>query len=155
MQVGPSVTLPIFQGGQLKANLSFREKSEQEAAIAYHRAVLNAWHDIVNSLASYKTDQQRRDKLRSQVGHAKAALVLARSRYEQGVADFTTLLTDAQTVLTAEQQLAQSTTNVSNDLVALYRSLGGGWEMTYPDPHALPPPLTVATAPGAASPLQP
>lgn len=155
MGVGPNVTLPIFQGGRLKANLTMAEKSQQEAAISYHRAVLNAWHDIVNALTSYRTDQQRRDRLRSQVEHAKAALGLARTRYEQGVADFTTLLTDAQTVLSAEQQLSQTTTNVSNDLVALYRALGGGWEATYPDPHALRPPLTPVTAPGGASPLQP
>lgn len=158
MALGPNVTLPIFQGGRLKANLNFQEKSQQEAAISYHRAVLNAWHDVVNALTAYRTDQQRRERLRSQVGHAKAALELARSRYEQGVADFTTLLTDAQTVLTAEQQYSQSTTAVSADLVALYRALGGGWELTYPDPKALPPPpITLAAAPPApaGSPLQP
>ena len=155
MQVGPSVTLPIFQGGKLKANLTMQEKSQQQAAIGYHRAVLNAWHDVVNQLTAYKTEQQRRDRLQAQVGHARAALTLARSRYEQGVADFTTLLQNAQTVLSAEQQLAQSTTNISTDLVALYKALGGGWELTYPDPKALPPPLTLAAAPGAANPLQP
>ena len=69
---------------------------------------------------------------------------LARSRYEQGVADFTTLLDDARTVLQAEQQLAQSTTNVSVDLVALYKALGGGWEMTYPDERAVRPPILAA-----------
>ena len=73
--------------------------------------------------------------------HAKrAALVLARSRYAQGVAEFTTVLDDARTVLQAEQQLAQSTTNVSIDLVALYKALGGGWELTYPDPARRAPP---------------
>ena len=155
MQVGPSVTLPIFQGGKLKANLTMQEKSQQEAAISYHRAVLSAWHDVVNSLTSYNTERIRRERLKAQVDHARQALVFARSRYEQGVADFTTLLNNAQTVLSAEQQLAQSTTNVSVDLVALYKALGGGWELTYPDPKALPPPLTLAAAPGAANPLQP
>ena len=158
MQVGPSVTLPIFQGGRLKANLTMMEKSQQQAGIAYHRAVLNAWHDVVNQLTAYRTEQQRRDRLVAQVGHARQALTLARSRYDQGVADFTTLLQNAQTVLTAEQQLAQSTTNISTDLVALYLALGGGWEQTYPDPHALPPPeqvpYTLAVAPGGATPLQ-
>ncbi len=159
MQVGPSVTLPIFQGGRLKANLTMMEKSQQQAAISYHRAVLNAWHDVVNQLTAYRTEQQRRDRLVAQVGHARQALTFARSRYDQGVADFTTLLQNAQTVLTAEQQLAQSTTNISTDLVALYLALGGGWEETYPDPHALPPPeqatYTQAVAPGGATPLQP
>ncbi len=159
MQFGPSVTLPIFQGGRLKANLTMMEKSQQQAAISYHRAVLNAWHDVVNQLTAYRTEQQRRDRLVAQVGHARQALAFARSRYDQGVADFTTLLQNAQTVLTAEQQLAQSTTNISTDLVALYLALGGGWEQTYPDPHALPPPeqvpYTLAVAPGGATPLQP
>ena len=147
MNIGPSVTLPIFQGGRLKANLVLQEKSQQEAAIAYHKAVLSAWHDVVNSLTAYKTEQMRRDRLVEQVAHAKQALSLARSRYEQGVADFTTLLDDARTVLQAEQQLAQSTTNVSIDLVALYKALGGGWETTYPDERAVRPPvLAAATA---------
>ncbi len=154
MQVGPSVTLPIFQGGKLKANLTMQEKNQQQAAIGYHRAVLNAWHDVVNQLTAYRTEQLRRDSLRAQVGHARAALTLARSRYEQGVADFTTLLQNAQTVLSAEQQLAQSTTNISTDLVALYKALGGGWELTYPDPKALPT-LALRTASGAGNPLQP
>ena len=124
MNIGPSVTLPIFEGGKLKSNLVLQEKKQQEAAITYHKAVLSAWHDVVNSLTAYKTEQMRRDRLIEQVGHAKQALALARSRYEQGVAEFTTLLDDARTVLQAEQQLAQSTTNVSIDLVALYKALG-------------------------------
>ena len=146
MNIGPSVTLPIFEGGRLKANLVMQEKSQQEAAVAYHKAVLSAWHDVVNTLTAYKTEQVRREHLKAQVEHAKQALVLARSRYEQGVADITTLLTDAQSVLSAEQQLAQSQTNVSVDLIALFKALGGGWEETYPDPRAIAPPVLTAAA---------
>ena len=130
-----------------------QEKSQQEAAVAYHKAVLSAWHDVVNSITSYKTEQLRRERLRAQVEHAKQALVLARSRYEQGVAEFTTLLDDARTVLSAEQQLAQSQTNVSVDLIALYKALGGGWEETYPDARAITPP--VLTGPPAGPVLIP
>ena len=86
MNIGPSVTLPIFEGGKLKSNLVLQEKRQQEAAISYHKAVLSAWHDVVNSLTAYKTEQLRRDRLKLQVDHAKQALALARSRYEQGVA---------------------------------------------------------------------
>ena len=136
--LGPSVTLPIFEGGRLKSTLALRENQQQEAATAYHKTVLQAWHDVVNAMTSYRTEQDRRAKLMLQVGHARAALVLARSRYAQGVAEFTTVLDDARTVLQAEQQLAQSTANVSIDLVALYKALGGGWELTYPDPGAIP-----------------
>lgn len=154
MNIGPSVTLPIFEGGKLKSNLVFQEKSAQAAAIAYHKAVLSAWHDVINALTSYKTEKIRRERLRAQVDHARQALALARSRYEQGVAEFTTLLDNARTVLQAEQQFAQSNTNVSIDLVALYKALGGGWELTYPDARAVPPTLAAA-ATVAASPALP
>lgn len=146
LNLGPQATLPIFEGGRLKANLKFQEKRQQEAAIAYHKAVLSAWHDVVNSLTAYKSEQVRRGRLKEQVKHARAALSLGRMRYEQGVADFTTLLDNARTVLQAEQQLAQSTTNTSVNIVALYKALGGGWEETFPDAHALPRPPTLLEA---------
>jgi outer membrane protein TolC len=61
------------------------------------------------------------------------ALSLATERYQDGVADFLQVL-DAQTrLLNTQQQLAIATTNVSENLVALYKALGGGWETTYPD----------------------
>lgn len=154
MNIGPSVTLPIFEGGRLKSNLVLQEKRQQEAAIAYHQAVLGAWHDVINALTSYRTEQSRRDRLQAQVGHARQALDLARSRYEQGVAEIAILLDNERTLLGAEQQLAQSTTNVSTDLVALYKALGGGWELSYPDPKAkLPPLLAAGVPPGAPIPV--
>jgi outer membrane protein TolC len=61
------------------------------------------------------------------------------------------VLDDARTVLQAEQELAQSTANVSIDLIALYKALGGGWELTYPDPTAAP--LYVADDKPTLSPL--
>ena len=136
--LGPTVTLPIFEGGRLKGTLVMRERQQQEAAISYHKTVLQAWHDVVNALTSYRTEQDRRARLKDQVEHARLALGFARSRYSEGVADFTTVLTNAQTLLSAEQNFAQSTANVSTDLVALYKALGGGWELTYPDPRATP-----------------
>ena len=153
--LGPQVTLPIFEGGKLKANLVLQEKTQQAAAVMYHKAVLSAWHDVVNALTSYKTEQMRRERLKAQVEHARAALTLARARYDQGVADFTTLLTDARTVLDAEQQYAQSTTNVSVDLIALYKALGGGWELTYPDQGAIQPPTLLSTVQAALPALPP
>jgi len=136
---GPTVTLPIFQGGKLRSMLELTEAQQREAAIAYHKTVLQAWHDVVNALVAYRAEQQRRGHLAEQVAHSQQALSLARSRYSDGVADFTTVLDTARTVLQAQQQYVQSTVNVSVDLVQLYKALGVGWEPTYP------------TAPGPSS----
>ncbi len=128
---GPSLTVPIFEGGRLKSMLALSKAQQQEAAIAYRKTVLQAWHDVVNALVAYRTEQQRRRHLAEQITHSQEALTLARARYSDGVADFTTVLDTARTVLQAQQQYVQSTVNVSVDLVQLYKALGGGWEPTY------------------------
>jgi NodT family efflux transporter outer membrane factor (OMF) lipoprotein len=130
---GPSVSLPIFAGGRLRSTLELREAQQQEAAISYRKTVLQAWHDVVNALVAHRLEQSRRARLRSQVEHSRAALGLARTRYTDGVTDFLTVLDGERSLLQAEQQYATSTTNVSLDLVQLFKALGGGWETVFPD----------------------
>ena len=134
---GPSVSLPIFNGGRLKNMLELREAQQQEAAIAYHRTVLRAWHDVVNALVAHRLEQQRRVRLSAQLSHARQALDIARTRYRDGVAEFLSVLDAERTALLAEQQLAQSTVNVELDEVQLFKALGGGWEGSFPAPETL------------------
>jgi len=149
---GPSVTLPIFDGFRLKSMLHLSEVQQAEAAVTYHRTVLQAWHEVVNAIASLRLEQVRRTRLRAQLEHTRAALDLGRSRYNDGVTDFLTVLDAERSLLQNEQQLAQSTTNVALDLVTLFKALGGGWEQIMPDP---PKPMVVqvkATVPADAAP---
>lgn len=130
---GPSLSLPVFDAGRLKSTLELTEVQQQEAAIAYHKTVLQAWHDVVDALVAYQTEQQRRARLKAQADYSRDALVLARSRYNTGVTSFIEVLDAQRTLLQAELQLAQSTTAVSTNLVQLYKALGGGWEQSLPD----------------------
>jgi NodT family efflux transporter outer membrane factor (OMF) lipoprotein len=129
---GPGITIPIFQGGQLKATLQFREAQQEEAAVNYQKTVLQAWHDVDNALTAYQTEQARRDQLVLAVAQNERALMLSQSRYQQGVADFLSVLVAETSLLSSQQQLADSTTTVSENLVALYKALGGGWETDLP-----------------------
>jgi outer membrane protein TolC len=122
------VTLPIFQGGELTRTLQLRKFQQQEAAITYQRTVLSALHEVDNAMTAYGAEQRRRDALQQAVVQNRRALGLARDRYTQGVADFLQVLTAERSLLAAQQDLADSTTNVSTDLVQLYKTLGGGWE---------------------------
>jgi len=135
--VGPQISVPIFQGGRLRSTLELREAQQAEAAIAYQKVVLQAWHDVVNALVAYRDEQKRRDRLKAQIDHAKQVLTLSRARYSDGVTEFLTVLDAERSLFAAQQQLAISSTNVSLDLVQLYRALGGGWEGIYP-PQPLP-----------------
>jgi outer membrane protein TolC len=94
--------------------------------------VLNAWHEVDNALTAYQTEQARRDQLVQAVAQNQRALGLAQSRYQDGVADFLQVLTAQQNLLSSQQQLALTTTNVSANLVAVYKALGGGWETQMP-----------------------
>jgi len=91
---------------------------------------------VDNALTAYQAEQRRREQLEQAVAQNRRALVLARDRYTQGVTDFLDVLEVQRSLLAAEQQLTDSTTTVSTDLVQIYKALGGGWETDFP----LPPP---------------
>ncbi len=129
---GPSLTIPIFEGGRLRGTLALREAQQQEAAVAYQRTVLQAFTDVDNALIAYTAEQRRRVRLAEQVAQSRRAFNLAQDQYRQGLTDFLQVLTAQRTMLAAEQQLSDSTATVSSNLVALYKALGGGWEADLP-----------------------
>jgi NodT family efflux transporter outer membrane factor (OMF) lipoprotein len=130
--LGPTISIPIFEGGRLRATLALRKVEQQEAALNYQQIVLQAWHDVDNALVAFAAEQRRRDALVAAEVQNRLALRLARERYTQGVADFLNVLDAERAVLQSQQQLADSTVTVSSNLVQLYKALGGGWEPTYP-----------------------
>ncbi len=130
--LGPTISIPIFEGGRLRATLELRRVEQQEAALNYQQTVLQAWHDVDNALTAYADEQRRHDALAGAVDQNRLALRLARDRYTQGVADFLNVLDAERALLQAQLQLADSATAVSSNLVQLYKALGGGWEQTYP-----------------------
>jgi NodT family efflux transporter outer membrane factor (OMF) lipoprotein len=130
---GPSLSVPIFEGGRLKATLNLRKEQQQEAAINYQRTVLSAWHEIDNSLTQYSSQQSRHDELKAAVDDDQNALKLAKAQYTAGTGSFLQVLDAERTLLSAQQDLTDNTTQISTTLVSLYKALGGGWEATYPD----------------------
>jgi outer membrane protein TolC len=106
---------------------------QQEAAVLYQKTVMQAWHEVVNALIAYRLEQQRRNRLALQIEHSRLALTAARERYSDGVGDFLRVLDSERTLLQAEQQHVTSITNVSLNLVQLYKALGGGWERVFPN----------------------
>ena len=135
--IGPSITVPIFQGGRLMATLELRKAEQQEAAIVHHNTVLQAWHEVDNALTAYAKEQQRNEFLAQAAQSNREELELARLRYQGGVSDYLPVLTAQQSMLRSEQDFANSTGSVATNLVALYKALGGGW---------MPPPEKLDTA---------
>jgi NodT family efflux transporter outer membrane factor (OMF) lipoprotein len=149
---GPSISLPIFQGGRLTGNLELTKQQQKEAAVAYQRTVLNAWQEVANALTAYSAEQGRRGRLGEAVAQSRQALDLARDQYRRGLVAFLQVLNAEQALLAAEQQEADSTVLVSTNLVQLYKALGGGWETQFPPERPSAPEPRPRTASAAAAP---
>ena len=136
--LSPGVSWPIFDSGRIHFNIDVQKELQGQAVNTYQQAVLQALKDVEDSLDQYRTDQERRVYLADASRSAHQATELARQQYDQGIIDFVTVLTAEQSEFAAEDSLAQSQRAISTDLVALYKALGGGWEVMLPD--APPPP---------------
>ncbi|GAN61718.1 hypothetical protein ACI01nite_27530 [Acetobacter cibinongensis] len=134
--VGPSITLPIFQGGRLKGQLEMKKASQKTAALRYRKTVLTAWNEVDNALTAYEAEQKRNNALKTQVASDERSLHLAQEQYKHGLQSFLQVLDAERRVLASQTQLADSTSVIANNLVRLYNALGGGWETTYPDAPA-------------------
>jgi NodT family efflux transporter outer membrane factor (OMF) lipoprotein len=127
--VGPSISIPIFEGGRLRGTLALRESQQREAAIFFQKTVLQAWKEVDNALTAYREVQRRRAEVARSVTENQAALEAARQRYSEGAIDFLNVISTQALLLQSENDLADSDTQIATNLVILYRALGGGWEV--------------------------
>ncbi len=125
--IGPAISLPIFQGGRLKANLALSRLQQQQAALQFHRTVLQAWHEVDAAIDGYAVEQQRIARLRVAADASDAALDAARRQYQAGVVDMLDVLTTQRIALDNRAALANSQADAAIARVDLYRALGGGW----------------------------
>jgi outer membrane protein, multidrug efflux system len=128
--LAPGFSWPIFDAGRIRANIDVQNEVQKQAMSNYQETVLNALKDVEDSLASYRTEQLRRQALADATAAAHQAVDLAKQQYNQGLVDFLTVLDAERAEFATESSLAQSDRAISTDLVALYKALGGGWEIT-------------------------
>ncbi len=131
---GPRLSWNFFNGGQVINQVKQAQALAAVSEIQWRQAVLEAVGQVQSSLSNYAGSKRAMIDYRSGVGDTKTAYDLALARYKAGTIDLTQLLQFAQVVLNAENGLAQATGQTSQNLVELYRSLGGGWE-TQPIPY--------------------
>jgi NodT family efflux transporter outer membrane factor (OMF) lipoprotein len=124
---GPSISLPIFAGGATRQNIEVQSALQEQYLIAYETAVLNALEEVENSLVAFAEEQSRRQSLFDATTAAKQADELAKTKYHAGLTDFSSVLDAERSLLSFEDELAQSEGKVTANLIRLYKALGGGW----------------------------
>ncbi|HEV2436013.1 MAG TPA: efflux transporter outer membrane subunit [Verrucomicrobiae bacterium] len=124
---GPTVQWKIFDAGRIRANIKVRNARQEQALAAYEKTVLSAFEDVENGLVAYANEQMRRQSLENAVTASRQSLALADKLYANGLTDFVNVLEAERALYQAQDALVQSDRSVSTDIVALYKSLGGGW----------------------------
>ena len=126
--LGPTLYLPIFQGGRLKSQLALSKASQKAAALNYHKTVLQAWHEVINALDEWNSQQLQYPRLVAAEQQNRIALQVAERSWQQGAGEFSDVLIARRGLLQSQLAVTQCAAAGELALVALYRSLGGGWQ---------------------------
>ncbi|MFO0335611.1 MAG: efflux transporter outer membrane subunit [Pseudomonadota bacterium] len=122
------VTVPLFQGGRLRAAVELQQAAAAAALAGYRGAVYAALEETENALVAADAAGRRERELVTAESAARAAAELARRQYQTGLIDFRALLEAERTLLSSEDARASARAERAVAAVQLYKALGGGWE---------------------------
>jgi NodT family efflux transporter outer membrane factor (OMF) lipoprotein len=125
---GPSVSVPIFNGGQLRAAVEVAEAQRDQYFVAWRSSVLTALQDVENAIVSLAQERAKTRSLTEAARRYGEAAHLSRSLYDAGTQSFFDLLDAERSQYSAEDSLLQSRIAIATDYIALAKALGGGWD---------------------------
>jgi len=128
----PRVSVPIFEGGRLRANLGAATADRDIALAQYEAAIQQGFREVADALALTATLAQQRAALEQLVDAAQRAEELSIARYEAGRDSYLTRLEAQRTLYVAQQALIATRLAEQNNRITLYKVLGGGWQERTP-----------------------
>ncbi|MDE1165361.1 MAG: TolC family protein [Pseudomonas sp.] len=129
--LGPSITWAAFDLGSVRARIRGANADAEGALATYEQQVLLALEESENAFSDYGKTQQRLQSLVKQSDSSRAAANLASIQYREGTVDYLVLLDAERERLSAEDAQAQAETEQYRGIVAIYKALGGGWQVPY------------------------
>jgi NodT family efflux transporter outer membrane factor (OMF) lipoprotein len=129
MTIGPSMTFPIFEGYTNMARLEVAEARHQQMLEDYHQTILHAFREVADILVALQTREEQLARQREQVAAAQEAWELVDIRYRKGLVTYLEVLDAQRAVLTAELGVVQTERARLTDMVALFKAVGGGWDL--------------------------
>lgn len=145
--VGPGFRWDVLNYGRLLNNIRAEDAQFQELVYAYQQRVLEAGREAEDALVTYLRSQQRVRSLQASAQAAQRTLEITTDQYKQGAVEFTAVFLAASALATQQDAWAQGQGALAQSLVALYRALGGGWEMRLTAPAVADVSSTVVPLP--------
>lgn len=127
-QFGPSISVPVFQGGRNRANLAAAESRYEQSLAVYRSSVLNAFREVEDSLSDLATLAAQAEAITRALVSARDTVTLASQRYEQGLSSYLDVVDAQRAALQAERLDTQLRGQRAVSTILLAKALGGGWE---------------------------
>ena len=122
-----SISMPLFDGGRIRAQVRQQEAARDETEIAYRATLLAALQEVEDTLVALRSTREQLAAQQAAAGSALTAAQIAEQRYRSGLVDFQNVLQSQRTLLSAQDSVAASATTLATQHVRLYKALGGGW----------------------------
>jgi len=133
----PGFSWNLFDRERIHSRIRVEEARAEQAFIAYERTVLSAFEDVENAMISHLKERERRERLEEAVEATERSVELVRTQYLAGLTNFQNVLDSQRSLFRLQDQLAESEGLSVQNLIVLYRALGGGWDVeTASDPAA-------------------
>jgi NodT family efflux transporter outer membrane factor (OMF) lipoprotein len=124
---GPTLTLPIFDGMRLRANLRGKSADHDIAVAAYDAALTHALQEVADGITTLNAGHIRLREVQADVAHCSHAVDLHQLRERQGLSSALDRLSAETSLLLAQRRAVEARTRISIEQIALIRALGGAW----------------------------
>ncbi|RKG93135.1 efflux transporter outer membrane subunit [Corallococcus terminator] len=138
--IGPRIVFPFLNYGRLKNGVRIEDARFQQLLVNYRNTVLKAAQEVADALTGYVNAQKAMAFQQAAVKAAQRSVELAVVQYREGAVDYQRVLDAQRSLLQQQNNLVQTNSSIATNLVALYKALGGGWEVRRDQP-VVPEPM--------------
>ncbi len=126
---GPAFVWPLLNYGRITNNVRVQDARFQQLAVQYQNTVLKAAQEVEDALVAFLRAQEEVGLLAESVDASKRSVDLSLIQYREGLIDFTRVLQSEELLVRQQERLAETTGAIARNLIAVYKALGGGWEI--------------------------
>jgi outer membrane protein TolC len=128
VSITPFISVPIFNRGRIRSQIEIQNAILERNMIEYETTVLDSVKEVRDAIAAYGEEQKRYRILQKGAEEARSALDIAEEQFRSGLVTFLNVLDAQRALLTFEENGISSRGAITQNLVQLYKALGGGWE---------------------------
>ena len=132
LAIGPSFTWNIFDYGQIKNNVRVQDARFQQLTEVYRDSILQAAREVDDAAIAYVKSLEQVDLLDRGQAAAQRSLDIANIQYREGLADFERVLDAQRALFSLQERVVSNRGNVGSNLIAVYKAMGGAWEVGRP-----------------------